>query len=154
MIFSAKFYSKIWILHEFTLKEGPKVKMENFIGTKSWRKILEGLKRKVGIFIRTKNIFNPCSYSDLDLPDDCWEKPLLGWFTRFLNKYSDLEEDNCRYYLKSLSLVSKHLLSITNRHKLFLRICHPTLPFLPCLFRRFTNLTSLDFSHLLQWLQK
>ena len=33
--------------------------IENFIGTKSWRKILEGLKRKVGIFIRTKNIFNP-----------------------------------------------------------------------------------------------
>ena len=30
--------------------------IENFIGTKSWRKILEGLKRKVGIFIRTKNI--------------------------------------------------------------------------------------------------
>jgi len=45
--------------YEFTLKAGPKVKMENFIGTKSWRKILEGLKRKVGIFIRTKNMFNP-----------------------------------------------------------------------------------------------
>jgi len=56
MNFSAKFYSKICILHEFTLKEGPKVKMENFWG---WRKILEGLKRKVGIFIGTKNIFNP-----------------------------------------------------------------------------------------------
>ena len=59
MNFSAKFYSKIWILHEFILKEGPKMKMENFIGTKNWRKILEGLKRKVGIFIGTKNIFNP-----------------------------------------------------------------------------------------------
>jgi len=45
--------------YEFTLNEGPKVKIENFIGTKSWRKILEGLKRKVGIFIGTKNIFNP-----------------------------------------------------------------------------------------------
>jgi len=45
--------------YEFTLKEGPKVKMENFIGTKSWRKILEGLKRKVDIFIGAKNIFNP-----------------------------------------------------------------------------------------------
>jgi hypothetical protein len=33
--------------------------IENFIGTKSWRKILEGLKRKFGIFIGTKNIFNP-----------------------------------------------------------------------------------------------
>ena len=45
--------------YEFTLKEGPKLKMENFWRTKSWRKILEGLKRKVGIFIGTKNIFNP-----------------------------------------------------------------------------------------------
>jgi len=26
--------------YEFTLKEGPKVKMENFWRTKSWRKIL------------------------------------------------------------------------------------------------------------------
>jgi hypothetical protein len=45
--------------YEFTLKEEPKVKMENFLGTKSLRKILEGLKRKVSIFIGTKNIFNP-----------------------------------------------------------------------------------------------
>jgi len=34
------------------------MKMENFLGTKSWRKILEGLKRKIDIFIGTKNIFN------------------------------------------------------------------------------------------------
>jgi len=45
--------------YEFTLKEGLKVKMENFWGTKSLRKILEGLKQKVDIFIGTKNIFNP-----------------------------------------------------------------------------------------------
>jgi len=45
--------------YAFTLKEGPKVKIENFIGTKNWRKILEGLKRKIDIFIGTKNIFNP-----------------------------------------------------------------------------------------------
>jgi len=45
--------------YEFTLKEGPKVKMKKFWGTKSWWKILEWLKRKVGIFIGTKNIFNP-----------------------------------------------------------------------------------------------
>jgi len=43
--------------YEFTLKERPKVKMENFIGTKSWRKILERLKWKIGIFMETKNIF-------------------------------------------------------------------------------------------------
>jgi len=42
--------------YEFTLKEGPKVKMEKFLGTKNWRKILEGLKRKVDIFIGKKNI--------------------------------------------------------------------------------------------------
>ena len=35
------------------------MKLENFWGTKSWRNILEGLKQKVGIFIGTKNIFNP-----------------------------------------------------------------------------------------------
>jgi len=34
------------------------VKMKNFWGTKSRRKFL-GLKRKVGILIGTKNIFNP-----------------------------------------------------------------------------------------------
>jgi len=43
--------------YEFTLKERPKVKMEIFWMTKSWRKILAGLKRKFGIFIRIKNIF-------------------------------------------------------------------------------------------------
>jgi hypothetical protein len=36
--------------------------IENFIGTKSRKKILEGLKRKVNIFIGTKNIFNPKNY--------------------------------------------------------------------------------------------
>jgi len=47
--------------YEFTLKDWPKVKMENFWGTKKWRKILKGLKRKVGIFIGL-NIFNPFKY--------------------------------------------------------------------------------------------
>jgi len=45
--------------YEFTLKEGPKVKIKNFRGTKSWRNFLEGLKRKVDTFTGTKNIFNP-----------------------------------------------------------------------------------------------
>jgi len=35
------------------------VKMENFVGTRSWRNFLERLKRKVDIFIGTKNIFKP-----------------------------------------------------------------------------------------------
>jgi len=38
------------------------VKMEYFLGTKSCWKILEGLKRKISIFIGTKNIFNPNKY--------------------------------------------------------------------------------------------
>jgi len=33
--------------------------IENFIGTKSRRKILEGLKRKIDMFLGTKNIFKP-----------------------------------------------------------------------------------------------
>jgi len=33
--------------HEFTLKERLKVKMENFIRIKSWRKFLEWLKQKI-----------------------------------------------------------------------------------------------------------
>ena len=46
---------KIWLKNK-------DIVIENFIGTKSWRKILEGLKRKVGIFIGIKNIFNPYFY--------------------------------------------------------------------------------------------
>jgi len=42
--------------YEFALKEGPKMKMEIFVGTKSWRNFLERLKQKVDIFIETKNI--------------------------------------------------------------------------------------------------
>jgi len=48
--------------YEFTLKEGQKMKIENFVGTESRRNFLEGLKRKVDIFIGTKNIFNPLFY--------------------------------------------------------------------------------------------
>jgi len=39
------------------LKIRPKVVIVNFIGTKSWKKVLKGLKWKVGIFIANKNIF-------------------------------------------------------------------------------------------------
>ena len=44
--------------YEFTLNERSKVKMENFLETKSWRNFLEGLKWKVDIFIGIKNIFD------------------------------------------------------------------------------------------------
>jgi len=49
-------------IYDFTLKKGPKVKIEKFVGTKSWRNFLEGLKQKIDIFIGTKNIFNPNLY--------------------------------------------------------------------------------------------
>ena len=59
MHFSAKFYSKIWIYIWIYFKGGTKSEDKNFIGIKSWRKLLEGLKRKVGIFVETIIIFNP-----------------------------------------------------------------------------------------------
>jgi len=45
-------------IQKLTWKYEPKVMIENFIGTKSWKKNLEGLKQIVSIFIGTKNIFN------------------------------------------------------------------------------------------------
>jgi len=73
------------------------------------------------------------SSSGSNLPDECWECVF-----RFL------KDDN--HSLKSLSLVSKQFLSITNRLRFSLTICDVTLPFLPTLFHTFTNLTSLDLS--------
>jgi len=35
--------------YEFTLKERPKVKMKNYLGTKSRRNFLDGLKQKFNI---------------------------------------------------------------------------------------------------------
>ncbi|XP_058742502.1 uncharacterized protein LOC131614997 [Vicia villosa] len=74
----------------------------------------------------------------LYLPDDCWE-----YTFKFLN---DNEYDHNRN-LKSLSVVSKRFFSITNRIRSSLTVYDPTLPFLPRLFHRFTNLTSLDLTH-------
>ncbi|KAK2373211.1 F-box/LRR-repeat protein [Trifolium repens] len=48
--------------------------------------------------------------------------------------------------MKSLSLVSKQFLSITNRLRFSLTIYDPTLPFLRGLFKRLTNLTSLNLT--------
>ena len=75
------------------------------------------------------------SSSYLDLPDDCWKRVF-----RLLN------DDGDDHYLKSLSVVSKHFLSVTNHHKFSLTIKYSTLPYLPRLLQRFTNLTSFDLS--------
>ncbi|GAU34832.1 hypothetical protein TSUD_259120 [Trifolium subterraneum] len=71
--------------------------------------------------------------ADFDLPNECWECVI-----KFLHS------DHCS--LESLSLVSKQFLSDTNRLRFSLTISDPTIPFLPRLFHRFTNLTSLDLT--------
>ncbi|XP_058741958.1 uncharacterized protein LOC131614379 [Vicia villosa] len=72
------------------------------------------------------------------LPDECWE-----YILEFLINHGT-EDTHCRYFhLKSLSLVSKQLLSITNRLRSSLTIYNPTCQF----FRRFSNIVSLDLSY-------
>ncbi|GAU16180.1 hypothetical protein TSUD_298100 [Trifolium subterraneum] len=75
----------------------------------------------------------PASY--LYLPDECWESVF---------KFLIDDNDNHRY-LEPLSLASKQFLSITNRLRSSITICGPTLPFIPTLFHRFPNLSSLHF---------
>ncbi|XP_045830015.1 F-box/LRR-repeat protein 14-like [Trifolium pratense] len=76
---------------------------------------------------------------DFYLPDDCWEHVL-----KFLN---DDDKEN-RRYLKSVSVVSKRFLSITNRLRSSLTICKQLSPFLTAIFHRFPNLTSIKFLRL------
>jgi len=71
-----------------------------------------------------------CSY----LPDELWE-----CIIKFL------ASDNPS--LKSLSIVSKTFLSITNHFRFSLTITDQTVLFIPRLFRRFPNITSLDLTH-------
>jgi len=73
--------------------------------------------------------------TDSYLPDECWE-----CIFRFLD-YKDDEN------LSSLSLVSKQFLSITNRLRFSLTLKKEAHPFLPLLFKRFTNLTTLNLTH-------
>ncbi|GAU47710.1 hypothetical protein TSUD_177150 [Trifolium subterraneum] len=68
--------------------------------------------------------------------DDCW----LSICT-FL-----MDDDGNHRYLKPLSLVSKQLLSITNRHRYSFTICTPTLLYLQTLCHRFPNLTSIHIT--------
>ncbi|CAJ2655297.1 unnamed protein product [Trifolium pratense] len=86
---------------------------------------------------------------DFYLPDECWEDVF-----KFLIMDEDDDDNNNdnnhsqqfhRYLeFKSLSVVSKQFLSITNRLRFSISIKGRELPFLPRLFERFTNLTSLE----------
>ena len=71
------------------------------------------------------------------LPDELWERILI----KLLNG-----GDNHQSYLKSLSAVSKQLLSITNPLGFSITITDETIPFVPRLFQRFPNLKSLNFN--------
>ncbi|CAJ2640294.1 F-box/LRR-repeat protein [Trifolium pratense] len=75
---------------------------------------------------------------DLYLPNECWESIL-----KFL---SDGHGDDNHYYFQALSVASKQFLSITNHLRFSLNIYGPTRPFIHRLFKRFTNLTSLDLT--------
>jgi F-box/leucine-rich repeat protein 2/20 len=68
------------------------------------------------------------------LPDDIWE---------CIFKFLDDDDNNT---LKSLSVVSKQFLSITNRLRFSLTITSQSIPFLSTLLHRFSNLTSLSLS--------
>ncbi|CAJ2656268.1 unnamed protein product [Trifolium pratense] len=68
-----------------------------------------------------------CSY----LPEELWE---------YIIKFHDGDDAT----LMSLSVVSKQFLSITNRVRSTVTITNQTIPFLPCLFYRFPNITSLN----------
>jgi F-box/leucine-rich repeat protein 2/20 len=72
-----------------------------------------------------------CSY----LPEELWE-----CIVKFLNR------DDDHRTLMSLSVVSNQLLSITNRLRSSLTITNQTIPFLPRVFHRFPNITSLNLA--------
>jgi F-box and leucine-rich repeat protein 2/20 len=76
----------------------------------------------------------------LYLPDDCWD-------TVFRFIINDDDEINNRRKLNSLSAVSKRFLSITDGLRFLLTLRqNQTQPFLHRLFRRFTNINSLNLS--------
>ncbi|RHN76506.1 putative leucine-rich repeat domain, L domain-containing protein [Medicago truncatula] len=79
--------------------------------------------------------------TDLYLPDECWEH-----IFKFFNCYG-YSDNYYNSYLKSLSIVSKQFLSITNRLKLSLMIRDTTLPFLGQLFQSCPKLLQLDLAH-------
>ncbi|CAL5193840.1 unnamed protein product [Lathyrus oleraceus] len=78
------------------------------------------------------------SEPDFYLPDDCWEHV----FSFLINQ----PEDKNKLNFKSLSIVSKQFLSITNRLIFSMKIDHLHLCYLSRFFHRFSNLNSLDLS--------
>ncbi|XP_058728918.1 uncharacterized protein LOC131601171 [Vicia villosa] len=85
---------------------------------------------------KKRRITKPATTSPC-LPDDLWECIFKSF--------------NCdRRTFKSLSVVSKQFLSITNRLRFSLTITDETIPYLPRLLHRFPNLTTVDLTPLSQ----
>ncbi|KAL5061879.1 hypothetical protein RYX36_023616, partial [Vicia faba] len=66
--------------------------------------------------------------------------------------FKSVNDDNLTF--KSLSALSKQFLSITNRLRFSVTITDETIPFLPRLFLRFPNLTSLNLTLLSKTLEQ
>jgi len=79
------------------------------------------------------------------LPNECWEHAFKFIISDNYNKHCDLT---------SLSVVSKQFFSITDRLRFTLTICKQAHPFLPSLLHRFTNLTSLNLTCPICYLNK
>ncbi|XP_058741952.1 F-box/LRR-repeat protein 3-like [Vicia villosa] len=76
--------------------------------------------------------------SNVYLPDECWE-----CIFKFLINHGTDDTRGRYFHLKSLSIVSKQFLSVTNRFRSSLTIYNPTCQF----FHRFSNIASLDLSY-------
>ncbi|GAU35723.1 hypothetical protein TSUD_258980 [Trifolium subterraneum] len=76
------------------------------------------------------------------LPDDCFESVF-----KFLCDGGGEDDKSRLHHLTSLSLVSKQFFAITKGLQFSLNVYNPTHPFLHYLFKRFTNLTSLNLTY-------
>ncbi|XP_015938080.1 F-box/LRR-repeat protein 3-like [Arachis duranensis] len=73
-----------------------------------------------------------CRHQELHLPDECWELV-------FKHLSDPLDHE-------SLSLVSRHFLSLTNGTHTDLAVSDRVLPLIPVLLRRFPNLTTIKIT--------
>jgi len=89
------------------------------------------------------------------LPDELWER-IFKFLNDEVKNIFDIRADGMLAYnlsflslrdsFKSLSGVSKQFLSITNHLRLSVTITDRTIPFIPLLFERFPNVTSLNIT--------
>ncbi|XP_058749277.1 F-box/LRR-repeat protein 3-like [Vicia villosa] len=105
-------------------------------------------------FSSTNSIIIAEAEFEFYLPDECWERVFtfiinppdlfLDVFPFPTDPVDDKIKEKYKRNFESLSLVSKHFLSITNRLIFSLKIYYPQLCHLSRFFHRFSNLNSLD----------